>query len=316
MRIFLAVILVTLTAKAPASAVDRDLSSALSHYIMAIVNDDLGNTDRAIKEYEKALSVDAKAAAIHLNLAASLIKKNELSRAIEELKISSRLDPEAVEPHAILAILYSTQNNPELAAVEYELALKNASKLNPKNIDIYKSLGVLYLRQNKLKEAESIFSIVCGLAPGDPIAHFYLGIVYDELKNKALSEKEVKKALELNPDYAEALNFLGYGYVEQNKFLNQAEGLIKKALKLEPDNGAYVDSLGWFYYKKGKLKEAKILLTRSASLMEDPVIYEHLGDVCFKLKDTAGAKLYWQKSLGLDSKQESVKEKLQKLGPK
>jgi uncharacterized protein HemY len=47
--------------------------------------------------------------------------------------------------------------------------------------------------------------------------------------------------------------------------------------------------------------------------MEDPVIYGHLGDVYFKLKEFDKAKLNWQKSLKLDEKQEKVKEKLDSL---
>jgi Tfp pilus assembly protein PilF len=123
---------------------------------------------------------------------------------------------------------------------------------------------------------------------------------------------KLKKALELKPDYDEALNFLGYLYVEEDKNLEEAEILIKKALEISPNNGAYIDSLGWFYFKKGKFKEALAELQKASSLFEDPVIYDHLGDAYFKLNDAANAKLNWEKSLKLDPKQVKVKEKLNK----
>lgn len=281
--------------------------------MMAVVYDDLGQVDKAIKEYELALSKDNKSTIVHLSLAASLIKKNDLPKAIKELNLVVKLDPEAVEPHAILAVLFLIQDKLDLATGEYEIALKCASKLNPNDISIYKSLAVLYFKQNRFKEAEKSFRLISDLDPNDPKAHFYLGSVYNELKDDALSEKEIKKALELNPDYAPALNFLGYSYLEKNKNLREAERMIKKALRIEPDNGAYVDSLGWLYFKLGKTKLALKTLERASALTQDEVIYDHLGDAYFKINDLSKAKINWQKSLGLNGGQESVKKKLEVL---
>jgi Tfp pilus assembly protein PilF len=166
------------------------------------------------------------------------------------------------------------------------------------------------LQQRKLKEAESIFKLIAGLDPLDAQAHFYLGSIYYELKNYTAAEKEFNTAIRLKPDYHEALNFLGYFYLEQNRNIDKAGDLIKKALNFDPENGAYVDSLGWFYFKKGKFKEALSHLEKAASLLSDPVIYEHLGDVFMKLDNRDNAKINWEKSLKLDSTQEQVKEKL------
>lgn len=296
----------------PVLALDRKTSFALSHYIMAGMHNRLGNIDRAIEEYQKALKADPKSILIHLNLAASFIKKNDTSKAIEELKIATRLDPQAVEPHAILALLYSSLDQPDLATEEYEMALKNASRLQPKNIDIYKSLGLVYLRQKKYAAAENTYRLILDLAPEDSQAHFYLANVYDNINKRTLAVEHLKKAITLKPDYGEALNYLGYLYVEEKKNLNEAETMIRKALQIEPDNGAYVDSLGWLYFQQGRFKEALTELERASTLLDDPVIYDHLGDVYFKLNDLTKAKDSWKKSLKLDFTQEKVKEKLEK----
>lgn len=296
-----------------ALALDRKISFGISHYIMAVMYEDLGDIDRAIQEYKKALKADYKNSVIHLNLASSYIKNNNISKAIEELSLSAKFDPEAVEPHAVLALLYSSQNKLKLATGEYEVALKNASKLQPQNIDIYKSLGEIYIQQKKFKDAENTYRLILDLSPGDSEAHFYLANIYDELKNRDAAIVELKKALELKPDYHEALNYLGYLYVEENKNLDQAEIMIKKALEMEPNNGAYVDSLGWFYFKQGKFKEAIKELERASSLLEDTAIYDHLGDTYLKIDDIENAKLNWQKSLKLDPAQDKVKEKLEQV---
>lgn len=294
-------------------ALDKNSSSALSHYIIGVIHDDLGQADKAIEEYKKALKTDYQNSVIHLNLALSYLKQDNFPEAIKELNLVAKFDPELVEPHAILALLYSTQNKSELAAKEYEFALKNASKLEPKNIDIYKSLGVIYLQQKKFEAAQHVYQLILNLAPNDAEAHFYLANTYNELTKKGPAIEALKKALELRPDYPEALNYLGYLYVEDNKELDKAEVMIKKALELDPDNGAYIDSLGWLYFRKGKFKEAVKEIGKAASLLEDPVIYNHLGDAFLKIEDIENAKLNWQKSLKLDPKQPEVKGKLEKI---
>lgn len=315
-RVILLAFLVIFAAQGSVLALERKSSLVLTHYIMALLYDDAGELNLAVKEYEEALKLDNENPLVHLNFAVTLIKKNEVKRAREELNYASKLDPEATEPHAVLALLNLTEGKFDLAAEEYEITLKNASNLNPKNIDIYKSLGALYLRQNNIKKAEDIYRLISELAPEDPEVHFYLGAVYSELKNNVLLEKELRKAISLKPDYAEALNFLGYVYVENNNNLKEAENLIRRALKVEPDNGAYLDSLGWFYYKRGKTKEAKEALERAASLVLDPVIFDHLGDVLFKMKDFSGARINWQESLKLNPKQESLEKKIRALKDK
>ena len=282
---------------------------------MAVMYDNLGQMDSAIDEYNKALKVDFKNPSIHLNLASCYIKKNQISKAVDELGLAVNFDPEAVEPHAILGLLYSLQDKPEEANREYEIALKNASKLEPKNIEIYKSLGAVYLRQNKLKDAENVYSLIIDLSPDDAEAHFYLGGIYYDGQKKEPAEKELKKALALKPDYHEALNYLGYIYIEENRNLDEAEAMIKKALELQPDNGAYVDSLGWLYFKKGKLEAARAELDKAAGLIDDPIVFDHLGEVCFKLGDNKNAQVYWEKSLQLEPGQNSIKEKIEQINP-
>jgi len=288
-------------------------SSALSHYIMAVLHDDLGDTESAIREYQKALKEDDKNITVHLGLASAYLRDNDTEKAIEELNLAASLDPAAPEPHTILALVYSLQDKLGSAQKEYELALQKASKLTPQNIEIYKSLGLLYIQQNKFREAEEAFKSILELAPKEASAHFYLANIYDILKDRKAAIDELKKALEIKGDYHEALNYLGYIYVEDNVNLGQAGSLIKKALAIEPDNGAYVDSLGWFYFKKAKYKDALRELKRAASLTEDPVIYDHLGDAFYKLKDTQNALDNWERSLKMKPGQEGLRKKIEEI---
>jgi Tfp pilus assembly protein PilF len=291
----------------------KEDARSLSHYITGVYYENLGDLDRALGEYRKALEIDPGSSLLHFNLASVFIQKNNPAQAVKELKRSIELDPQAVQSHALLALVYATQDKADLATGEYLLALENARKSDPENIDIYKDLGLIYLQQKKSKQAEGIFKLILNLAPADPEAHFYLGSIYYDLKDYSSVEKELKIAVKLKPDFHEALNFLGYFYLEQDKNIDQAGVMIKQALALDPENGAYIDSLGWFYFKKENFKEALSHLEKAASLLIDPEIYDHLGDVYLKLGDSNKAKLNWEKSLKLDAQQDKVKAKLFKL---
>ncbi|MCK9571933.1 MAG: tetratricopeptide repeat protein [Candidatus Omnitrophica bacterium] len=297
----------------PAEAWDKTSARSVSHYMMGVIYEDLEDFDQAIQEYQKAIQFSAQNTSARFKLASSYFKKNDLPAAITQLKLVVTDDVDDVQAHALLSLIYSLRQEEAPALAEFEIALKNASALAPENVEVYKCLGDLYFRQNKLVQARGMYKLITGLNPDDPEGYFYLASVEYELKNFPEAEIAFKSALKLNPDYHQALNSLGYAYLEKNKNINAAGKMIKKALKLDPENPAYLDSLGWFYFKKGKFSDAKIQLEKASALLEDPVIFDHLGDFYFKTGDLKNAGSSWKHSLELDSLSEPVKQKLEKL---
>jgi len=123
------------------------------------------------------------------------------------------------------------------------------------------------------------------------------GAMYERMKKYDAAEAEFRKALDLDPDNAGALNYLGYMLADRAVRLDEAYQLIKKAVDMDPRNGAYLDSLGWVYYRQGKLNEAEGSLLQALEQMgQDPTVHDHLGDVYFKLGKTKDAIAQWQLS--------------------
>ena len=125
----------------------------------------------------------------------------------------------------------------------------------------------------------------------------------------------MRKILDINPNHAEALNYIGYTYAEQGIKLDEAMSLIKKAMKLEPKSGYIVDSLGWVYFQKGVYDKALSYLEKAAELIpNDPTITEHLGDVYLMKKEYKTAFELYKKALSLDHPDEKkIKEKITKV---
>lgn len=93
------------------------------------------------------------------------------------------------------------------------------------------------------------------------------------------------------PEHAEALNFMGYMWIDRGMRLDEAETLIKRALKQDPQNPAFLDSMGWLWYKRGDLGRAEEWLNRAISLGgRHPEIYRHLAQVVLDAGRSAEAQ--------------------------
>jgi tetratricopeptide (TPR) repeat protein len=148
-------------------------------------------------------------------------------------------------------------------------------------------------------------------------AHFQLGALYDENKNKEKSIANMKRAIEINPQNAAALNYLGYTWAEMGIQLDEAEILIQRALKIEPNDGFYIDSLGWVYYQKGDYNKAVEFLERAVEItVDDPTIIEHLGDAYEKTSKIDRAVVRYRDALKKtkeDEQSKRLREKIQRL---
>ena len=130
------------------------------------------------------------------------------------------------------------------------------------------------------------------------------------------AEKDLKRAVEIAPKEAMALNYLGYSWAERGENLDEAFALIEKAVAIEPNSGAYIDSLGWAHYQLGDYEEAVGHLEHAASLEPgDPTITDHLGDVYWRLGRKIEAGYQWRRVLELepdDKLRKTVESKLEK----
>lgn len=90
-----------------------------------------------------------------------------------------------------------------------------------------------------------------------------LGHVSYLLKRIDDSVMYLKKSLNLDARYPNALNSLGYIYSEEE--IDKAGGfdLCSKAVAIRPENPVYLDSLGWACFKLGRYDEARDYLRKA-----------------------------------------------------
>jgi len=178
----------------------------------------------------------------------------------------------------------------------------------------YALLSSLFVNQQDTDQALSTLHKGIAIFPESYQLHFELGLLLEKNNRSQDAIIEMRKVLELNPDHADALNFIGYTLADKNMHLDEALGYILHAIELKPENGFIIDSLGWLYFRMGKFKEATEALKHAVSLQpNDPNILDHLGDSYNAMGDLENAKKAYQKAYELfesKNKKSAIKEKI------
>ncbi len=145
--------------------------------------------------------------------------------------------------------------------------------------DLTTALAEALVRVGRPDDAISVLKAALAGKPRDEALQYALGAAYEQAGRIDAAIAQMRALLVLNPDHAEALNFVGYSLAEQGSRLDEAERLVRRALDLKPRSGHVLDSLGWVLFRRGDLRGAVEALERAYALAgPDATILEHLGD--------------------------------------
>ena len=252
------------------------------------------------------------------------------------LRLGAYLNPRNDTIQLVIGQLYDTANQHELANAVYEgiptaspmkamavvrvadnldamgdrpeaiRRLSNIVVTNPKDVDAISVLGDLYRSDKQYQAAADAYSkalgVTGGSTPGDWRFYYVRGIAYERSDKFPLAEKDFLRALDLNPNQPQVLNYLGYSWVDKGMNLTRALDMIQKAVQASPNDGYIIDSLGWAYYRLGRYSDAVTQLEQAATLRpNDPEINDHLGDAYWKVGRKLEAKFQWNVAYSMDT---------------
>ena len=114
--------------------------------------------------------------------------------------------------------------------------------------------------------------------------YFEYGSALEQAGQPLRSETALRRAIALNPEHHQALNYLGYMWAERGRNLKEAKHLIDRALDLNPGNPAYLDSQAWALFKLGDPAAAEPLMVEALrQVPDDPTLLEHYADILVAL---------------------------------
>ena len=213
------------------------------------------------------------------------------------------------------ALNHEQMGEPDKAVSELEALIA----ANPDSVEAATSLGNLYRSRkdftNAAKAYDRAFEAATrsGEAPSWTL-YYYRGIAYERTKQWPKAEADFKQALQIQPEQALVLNYLGYSWVDQGLNLDEAFAMLRKAVQQRPRDGYIVDSLGWAYYRLGQYEEATKLLERAVELRaSDPVINDHLGDAYWRMGRRIEAGFQWNHARDLKPEPDDLEVILKKI---
>ncbi len=263
-----------------------DPANATAYYFLGALAYDAKNLPEAEDNFRKSLLLKDDSAAVYYELAEVQINLDHAKAALQTLEQARKKFQENFMGEFLTALAYSREKDYTNAVNHFtaaELQARAASPPRPLDKFFYFQVGAAHERKGDLDQAEKYF----------------------------------EKALQLEPEYPEALNYLGYMLAEHGLKLDHARDMIEKAVKLAPTNAAYLDSLGWVLYKLDEPGDALSQELKAVELSEEPdaTLFDHLGDIYAALKQSEKAREAWKKSLAVEPNEEIRKKLESKSGP-
>lgn len=172
-------------------------------------------------------------------------------------------------------------------------------------------MNLLYIKEDWdgiYAECAKIAEIALKLSDKENAAMAYSmeGDVAYQQGDRKRAFKAYQNAIEVNPDYAPALNNYAYYLSEEKKSLKKAEKMSARTIELEPDNATYRDTYGWILFLLGRAEDAKPHFKHAMLYggRDNSVVLEHYSKVLEALGETELSNYY--KSLA-DYKKEQGK---------
>jgi tetratricopeptide (TPR) repeat protein len=254
--------------------------------------------DEAIATYQKMIDMGGDSATRGYQLQVDTFNDARMfDRAVEVSRKAVETNADDRDLKLMLAGELVDQGKTEDGLNMAKSLLDNSDKDRP----VYTALGNMYTRLRRWKEADDALGKATSMSSkkDDKLYLLFLkGALADRQKRTDQAETFFRQALDLDPNNAMTLNYMGYMFADKGLRLPEALKLIRKAVEQEPMNGAYLDSLGWVYFKMGEFEMAEENLRQAVERDQtDPTVHDHLGDLYEKTGRIRLAAAQWEISL-------------------
>ena len=263
---------------------------------------------KAINIVEKILAKENLSEARYF-LAVLQVQQGRLEKALQQIRQIESTAPEFGDALLLQVRILREQDKIEEAKQLLQDQI-DGGKL--RNSELYIMLAALHQLEGRDDLSKKVLLQGVEAFPKDADLLYEYGLMLESDGDHEAALGIMEKIIELKPDHAAALNFVGYSWADTKVNLDQALDYIQRAIELKPENGYIHDSLGWVYYRLGKLDQAIKALEKAVKLSpEDAAILEHLGDVYLESGRVREALQSYRKAVKLSRENAEEKKRLQ-----
>jgi tetratricopeptide (TPR) repeat protein len=201
------------------------------------------------------------------------------------------LDPTFASAYWRLASAYGMLNNPQDTYRAIEKAW-NLSKRATEVERLWIEARYASLIEKNWEKNLRIIQEIADKFPKDKEAHYRLGYWWYDNRDRKKSIEEFNKALNLDPNYADALNMFAYSYLNWGDYEKAIE-YFKKQISVLPGKPNPLDSLAEAYVWMGKLDDA--IATYKKALEVKPDFYSSMFSLqyVYALKEDYPEAIRW-----------------------
>lgn len=192
-----------------------------------------GKYEDAVKTLTNSLKY-ADNAPNRTNLAIAYLRQNRFEKALAEAQAAVALDPKHIGANYILGNIYYTREDYKAALPELEKAFAAAP-----DFELARALGLTYLNLKEIELARRHFEKMRVSAGKDTAdLHVLLAKLYESTNYPADAERELKKALVLEPDKPRINFYIGYLLLQNggSERLPEAGAAFERELHLTPND--------------------------------------------------------------------------------
>ena len=194
------------------------------------------------------------------------------------------------------AFKFHSEKNISEAAKYYQYLIDQEYK----DHRVFSNYGVILKNKGKLQEAESLLRKAIELNPEYAIAHYNLGNTLKDLGKVAEAESSLLQAIELKSDYTDAHLNLGLIFKNIGK-LQEAELSTRKAIELNPNYADAHNNLGLIFKDLGKLQEAEVSYRKAIEINSNfAEAHSNLGIIFKDLGKLEEAEISYRKAIKLN----------------
>jgi tetratricopeptide (TPR) repeat protein len=293
------------------------------------------------------IDIDEKVKFLLSNYQVAENQKEELNEAIELAQLASEAHPEDAKAFALLAdFLYFADRNDEAIdayrktisidssrfpvwnqmliilseSQESELLLNYAERsiqLFPNQPSLYFIYGLGLYEAERYEDAVEYLELGKDLVIDNQAlkSQFYssLGDIYHELNNHEVSDQNYEMALKLDPNNIYVLNNYSYYLSLRKENLEKAKEMSLKSNQISPGQASFQDTYAWILYQLQEYDKALEWINKAidSDRNASATLFEHKGDILYKLDKKKEALEYWKKAKAAGGASDKIEQKIQ-----
>jgi tetratricopeptide (TPR) repeat protein len=177
------------------------------------------------------------------------------------------LDPNFASAYLYLASSYQDLGNTKSRNEAIDKAMLLSEKASKKE-RLYIEVWHSFFRAGNPEKAEKRLRQLIEEFPKEKTAHYWLAVYNENIGLIDQAFEEYNKALELDPNYADAVNMIAYAYMDTGNYEKALE-CFQRYASLQPEDSNPIDSIAELYLRMGRLDGAAAKYKEALAIKPD-----------------------------------------------